>query len=602
MRRVTRFTTAAFLACALVGGARAQAAPFDSMVVFGDSLSDNGNVSATLGLPRMRFTTNPGLVMVEDVGLHYGFTLEPSLAGGTNYAYGGAGVLDDMLLKVPTVADQVNGYLAAHAQADPKGLYVIWGGSNDVFFQSSQILAGAKTLDQANARLTAAAQLEGALINQLQGAGVRTMIVLNLPDSGLTPGGLPMDTSMAQTFNAVLNGQLAGRHGVVVVNTYALLHEVVANPAAYGFSNVTSPACTVSPALLCTPQTLVQPNAASTYLFADDIHPATTADADLAEVVISELNAPGQMSLLAEAPLAMLREHRSAVHDQLDQASASTQGLTLFATGRAGRRALDGDWAAPSSSSDDDSATVGGVWRSSGGLSLGAALTAGQSRFSLQGGLGGFDARQTVVSAFGQYDWANGAWASLQAGLGGVKFDDISRSFVIGTALRTERSTSSGHDDSVELAGGETVTLGGLRTGPFAALSYDRVRVGDVAEAGGDSTAMWFAAQTREAVVSRVGWSLKGDTRLGGLDVQPIAALAWGHDFRADRRAVVAGLTTLNGDFSMAGYQPSRDWGEATLGLGTDLGRGFHAQISYRGLYGDRGHENMGVAGVSLSF
>jgi len=602
MRRVTRFTTAAVLACAVSGAAGAQATPYDSMVVFGDSLSDNGNVAATLGLPRLRFTTNPGLVAVEDVGVHYGFTLQPSVAGGTDYAYGGAGVLDDMLPGVPTVVDQANSYLAAHPHGDPNGLYVVWGGANDVFFQSGQIQAGAETLDQANARLTAAAQVEGSLIDRLQAAGVRHLIVLNLPDIGLTPGGEPHDTGLAQTFNATLNSALAGRHGVVPVNTFALLREVVANPAPYGFSDATTPACTVSPALLCTPQTLVQPNAASTHVFADGIHPTTSADAALAEVVISELDAPGQMSLLAEAPLAMLREHRTAVHDQLDAAAASTQGLTLFATGRAGRRALDGDWAAPASASDDDSATVGGVWRSSGGLSLGAALTAGQSRFSLQGGLGGFDARQTVVSAFGQYDWANGAWASLQAGFGGVKFDDISRSFVIGAASRTERATSSGHDDSVEVAGGATVTLGGLRTGPFAALSYDRVHVGDVAETSGDSTAMWFAAQNREAVVSRLGWSLKGDTHVAGLDLQPVAALAWGHDFRADRRSVVAGLTTLNGDFAMAGYLPSRDWGEATLGLGSDLGHGFHAQISYQGLYGDRGHENMGVAGVSLSF
>jgi outer membrane lipase/esterase len=478
----------------------------------------------------------------------------------------------------------------------------MWGGANDVFFQSGQILAGAETLDQANARLTAAAHLEGGLIDRLQAAGVRHLIVFSLPDIGLTPGGEPHDTGMAQTFNAVLNGELAGRHGVVAVNTFALLREVAANPAAFGFSDATTPACTVSPALICTPATLVQPDAASTHVFADGIHPTSTAHAVLAEVVASELNAPGQMSLLAEAPLAMLREHRAAVHDQLDAAAASPRGLTLFAAGRAGRRALDGDQAAPAGASDDDSLTVGGVWRSDGGLALGAAFTAGRSRFSLQGGLGGFDARQTAVSAFGQHRWTHGGWASLQAGFGGVDYRDISRSFVLGPAMRTERAASVGHDDSVEIAGGRNVTLGRIRTGPFAAVSYDRVRVGDVAEASGDSTAMWFAAQTREAVVARIGWSLKGDARLAGIEVKPVAAVVYGHDFRADRTSVAAGLTTFNGDFSAPGYQPSRNWGEATLGLGCALSRRLNAQISYQGLYGDRGHENMGVAGLSLSF
>jgi outer membrane lipase/esterase len=596
-RAILTITTAIALACA--GEAAAQAAPFDSMVVFGDSLSDGGNLSLSLGLPRMRFLTNPGLVAVEVVAQHFGLSLEPSVSGGSNYAYGGAGVVNDVF-PVPTVPAQVDSYFGAHPRADPKALYSIWGGANDIFYHDG-VIGSAETLDQANQQIAAAAALEGQLIDRLQAAGARRIIVFNLPDVGLSPGGLPQDTVLSQTYNSVLNSHLAGRSGVVPVNMFAILHELVATPAAFGFANATTQACTVSIALLCTPQTLVQPNAGSIFVFADDSHPTVAAQLGIAQAVIAELTAPGQMSLLAEAPLALLRGHRAAVREELDRDTAG-QGVTLFASGRAGRRRLDGDWAVASAGSDEGALTMGGIWRSGGGLALGAALTGGQSRVSLRDELGGFDAKELALSVFGQWSGGGGNWASLQAGLGHTDYDDIRRSFILASAFRTERSSSTGHDYSVELAGGRWLHVGGLRTGPFAAFSYDRVQVGDAAEISGDSTAMWFAAQTREAAVGRLGWSLAGATRLGGIEVQPTADLAYGHDFRADRTSVTAGLTTMNGEFDMPGYQPSRNWGEARLGLGADLGHGLRARLSYEGLFGDRGQENLGVLGVSYDF
>ncbi len=90
------------LAClsiaALVLGTAAQAngqAPFDEIIVFGDSLSDTGNVFISFGAPPSppyfdgRFSNGP--VTIERVADRLGLPApSPSLIGGTNFAWGGA--------------------------------------------------------------------------------------------------------------------------------------------------------------------------------------------------------------------------------------------------------------------------------------------------------------------------------------------------------------------------------------------------------------------------------------------------------------------------------------------------------------------------------
>ena len=71
----------------------------------------------------------------------------PSLAGGTNFAWGGACVnaAAPCLNPVPNIGTQVTQYLSlTGGVADPNALYSIWGGANDIF--------ATLTLDPANAQ------------------------------------------------------------------------------------------------------------------------------------------------------------------------------------------------------------------------------------------------------------------------------------------------------------------------------------------------------------------------------------------------------------------------------------------------------------------
>ena len=258
--------------------------PFDAVVAFGDSLSDDGNIAlASGGATPSRFTTNPGEVTVEKVGDAYGLSFRPSFAGGTDYAWGGAGVTTNSPgtpAAIPTETAQITSYLAANPRLGGRTLFTVFAGANDIFYAATALYTGRTTAAAATADISAAGTQEGALVGQLRTAGAKTIVVFNLPDIGLTPQALGLNalipgaaaqlTAFSQAYNDALNLQIkAHPQGVVPVNTFALLREVVANPAAVGFVDVTTAACTTPSSLTCTPATLRTPDAARTYLFAD---------------------------------------------------------------------------------------------------------------------------------------------------------------------------------------------------------------------------------------------------------------------------------------------------------------------------------------------
>ena len=105
MLRHLRFFLAVAILFALAGNVRSQT--FSSVVVFGDSLTDSGNIARLNGLPPgTSFTTNPDPVWAEIVAQAFGASGTNSLDGGTNHAWGGACVNPDgpCLTSPPTSA------------------------------------------------------------------------------------------------------------------------------------------------------------------------------------------------------------------------------------------------------------------------------------------------------------------------------------------------------------------------------------------------------------------------------------------------------------------------------------------------------------------
>ena len=136
----------------------------------------------------------------------------------------------------------------------------------------------------ANSNLMTAAQQVVLLVDRLQAAGARNIIVATVPDIGTTPFGLSQAdggtklTEMSSLFNQSLLASLSGR-SAVIVDTGKLLTAVQQNPAKYGFTApnaATIPACGMVISLFCL-QGVHTTADSEQRIFADSLHPTAAA-------------------------------------------------------------------------------------------------------------------------------------------------------------------------------------------------------------------------------------------------------------------------------------------------------------------------------------
>jgi phospholipase/lecithinase/hemolysin len=286
--------------------ALASAQKYTSIVVFGDSLSDTGNLAdltqAKYGfrLPGPEFDYTDGRVTdgmdtVPAAHNYFGVWIEQlaatlpakppikaSLDGGTNYAYAFAftgsgtsnftfGPGDELSVAVNNIGQQITDYLATNPKVDKKTLFVVWGGANDLINATS-------TKDVIDAAVDQAGNIE-----RLIDAGATQFLVPNVPPLGLVPrfNGSPV-TSVPATkatvlYNTVLKAGLdivsLANPGAKIVqfDVFSLFNQVVAAPSKYGLVDITDSS---------QGNYLINPD---TFLFWDDLHPTTRGHNILAD-------------------------------------------------------------------------------------------------------------------------------------------------------------------------------------------------------------------------------------------------------------------------------------------------------------------------------
>jgi phospholipase/lecithinase/hemolysin len=316
---------------------------FTSVVSFGDSLSDVGSyaVGSVKSLGGGKFTVNSpnAKIWIELIAERLGqgtpcaaetglsgdpaqgyFAPVTNVSGCTAYAQGGARVTDPVgpgnralggtnavigELTVP-VATQIQNHLAAHGGnfSGSEAVFVLAGG-NDLLIQLAAVAQGGEPIDAVGG--VAKAGIELALqIRSLIAAGANYIVVVNLPDVSKSPLGLAQNSvhqelmqALSQTFNAALRQGVNDMPQVLYVDAYARGRDQSANPAQYGLTNTTTPACDLSPAknpldssLICTMANVV-PGQIDRYQFADTVHPSPYGHQLLADLVSSEMAGRG---------------------------------------------------------------------------------------------------------------------------------------------------------------------------------------------------------------------------------------------------------------------------------------------------------------------
>ena len=160
-----------FLALAIFTAisALAQVRDYTTIVVFGDSLSDTGNVAHLTEIqykvripgPIANYTDGrftDGADTAPPALNYFGTWVEQfaaslpshpeildSLDGGTNYAYGfattGSGtsplMLGKVVVQVENIGQQITDYLATHPTIDNDTLFIVWGGAIDLLNASA---------------------------------------------------------------------------------------------------------------------------------------------------------------------------------------------------------------------------------------------------------------------------------------------------------------------------------------------------------------------------------------------------------------------------------------------------------------------------------
>lgn len=272
----------------------------DRIAVFGDSISDTGNVFALTGMVSTRpynasnipdapypiggLNFSNGHIWIREVGQKLNNAVDVSAAlrapqAFNNYAFGGARARDGAS-SIPSLSQQIGMYLGNHGNVSGTRQFIVIGG-NDVrdaisaYLTDGPVTAGQIIVDA----ITAISDS----IQSLAARGAQDFLVGNVPDLGKVPAVTalgPQASTLASNltihFNDALELTLAGLETglglhITRLDLFSFINSVVKDPGAYGLLNV-SDSCLMS---------AVQVGAIcdhpDSYLFWDGIHPTRAA-------------------------------------------------------------------------------------------------------------------------------------------------------------------------------------------------------------------------------------------------------------------------------------------------------------------------------------
>jgi phospholipase/lecithinase/hemolysin len=315
VRNSARVITASLL---LTAAAVAANKPYSKIVPIGDSLSDTRNAYMLTGgfypasPPNAEGRISNGLLWVEYLAESLGMEIQPenqyavagACTGFGNFSYQAYSPFYPEMeaLEGTGLQWQIETFLedscpgkgghgcspshhgrtcgSGHGKADPNALYTIWIGANDIF--TTLTFGG-----DMDATVGQATQNTADAVQKLAKRGARHILVVNLPDLGLTPFGLAQGlqgsmglSALTNAYNYYLDAALDSLEAkgirTIRLDAAGLIRKIAADPGHFGLENVTNMAIDAE-------------DDPDDYLFWNEVHPTTAGHQIIADQAVKEL-------------------------------------------------------------------------------------------------------------------------------------------------------------------------------------------------------------------------------------------------------------------------------------------------------------------------
>lgn len=613
MSRFLRNAALAALTVAAVGAVAtaASAQSYNRLVVFGDSLSDNGNLyAATFNTqPPAAFYFNGrfsnGPVFTELLGFNAGLGQNNApVTGSINYAYGGART--DSSAFPRGMRNQLVDYTADGGTFGANDLVSILGGANNIFQRITQFNA-LPPLDPQRANPTgyvqptaigAAADIN-FIVDSVAGAGAGTILVGNLPNLALTPqfnqgpaaAAAPLADYATTTFNTALRGNLmataAARSGsnIILMDLYKIGAVLAADPARFGLTNARD-ACfnQIALTVCATPDS---------YMYWDSVHPTAAGHRLLAALANDYLyygDIGAQSTVQAE----------TGFRQREDLLDLSSDGLSGRADWEAGTHLTFGAIADSVETDARGSVAAADAKGWGGRVGLDHVMSPGM-RFGVAGtfrtaeveaGAMAFDVETYAFDAY--VGWRSGGrFINATAGGSIDQYDDITRITSLAPIIHTGKT--DGGSVGARVQGGVWFDMGGIGLSPRVAVNYVSTDVNGYVEQGPGAQ---YAYQDRKVQAASGEISLRAEGGGGGMGffIEGGYRDSFGDSSDAVRTGIAANPAQV---LAREIEDPFGGSLIASAGVEADLGP-VKMTLGYRGRFGDNADSHVGALTFSL--
>ncbi|WP_167591780.1 autotransporter domain-containing protein [Jiella endophytica] len=564
-----------------LGTGIATARDIDAVISFGDSLTDNGNLYALTGTPPApyydgRYSNGPtfaellnGPMQRAGAAALGGIQIDPT--ANQNYAFGGART-DTLTALPPGIPDQIGLFLGEDGAFAANDVVTLYGGANDIF--QNPVLTPAGIVSAA----TQAAQNVGAATNAISQLGAPTLVVLNLPDLGLTPAYNSDPTTRfagtlaADTFNAALEDEVfaaaAANPGTdtFLVDVERVFTAAIADPGRFGFTNAVD-ACTAVVACVTATQ-----DVQNQYLFWDTVHPTAAGHQLLASLVFDYLTAGEQAVNVGSMS-------ETAILDRYEGASSSFERSRRLLSGGGEAAGLyasfGGNW-----SDRGDGARMHGYDYAVGTLRIGYDATLGAGTlvggsFSYSNGSVDnspitYDTQAFAADLYAATEF-RGFVASATAGVAHADFNDIDRVTLVPNVVNGNADTNAAlYDIGAEIA--YPMAFGELIATPSLSLTYLHFDVDGFTESG-LAARIQYDGYDRDALFGAANLDLAYATEAFGRPAKITGRIGYEDNLTSDDTGIVSRISGSPSQDSFAEF-------DDLSGRGFVLGAGAEASFT----------------------